>query len=199
MAIELVSLLWMAIEAVVAIGSGVSVHSLSLTAFGIDSLIELAAGGVLLWRLDIERRKASPSRVEAAEKRACWVVGSALLALAGYIVILGTYELLAHQGSEASAWGLGLTLASSLIMPYLAHSKQRIGAQVGSTALKSDGSCSMVCAYMAWTVVLGIVLQVLLGWWWLSAIAALALVYFVVKEGLEALNKARGLTDACDC
>lgn len=197
--IEIVSILWMMIEAAVAIGAGVAAHSLALTAFGADSIIELVAGGILLWRLYVEAGGASLERVKQAEKRAAWVVGVALMALAVYIVVMAGYDLWTRTGSESSMLGLALAIASGIIMPYLSHAKKAIGTQIGSKALRADGSCSIVCAYMAWTLIVGLILTALVGWWWLNALAGLALVYFVVKEGIEAIQEARGVEDACGC
>ncbi|WDL99126.1 cation diffusion facilitator family transporter [Alicyclobacillus sp. ALC3] len=197
--IEVISIVWMVIEAVVAIGAGAIAHSLALTAFGADSVIELVAGGVLLWRLTIEFRGASLAQVKRAEKTSSWVVGIALLLLAAYIVVASIIKLVSHQGAEPSYLGLGLAVASGVIMPYLSRTKKRIGTEIGSQALRSDGSCSMVCAYMSWILIAGVVLTAALGWWWIDSIAALALVYYVVKEGWEAIEEARGKEDACGC
>jgi len=197
--IELVSIVWMIIEAVVAIGSGFAAHSLSLVAFGADSVIELVAGTVLLWRLTIEAIGASLARVKRAEKASSWVVGIALLLLAVYIVVASIDKLFTHHGAESTFWGMGLAIASGIIMPYLSRMKKQVGAEINSKALRADGSCSIVCAYMAWTVLVGVVLTTLLGWWWIDSIAALGLVYFVVSEGWEAIQEARGKEDACGC
>lgn len=197
--IEIVSILWMLVEAAVAIRAGIIAHSLALTAFGADSIIELVASTILLWRLYVESSGASLARVKQAEKRASWVVGVALLALAGYIVVSAAFDLWTRSGSEKSMLGLALAIASGMIMPYLSREKKRIGTEIGSKALRADGSCSIVCAYMAWTLIVGLVLTALVGWWWLNALAGLALVYFVVKEGIEAIQEARGVEDACGC
>ena len=197
--IEIVSIIWMIVEAVVAIGAGIAAHSLALTAFGADSIIELIAGGILLWRLYVEVDGASLAKVKQAEKRASWVVGVALIALAVYIVVMAGYDLWTHSGSESSMLGLSLAIASGIIMPYLSRAKKRIGTEIGSKALRADGSCSIVCAYMAWTLIVGLMLTALVGWWWLNALAGLALVYFVVKEGIEAIQEARGVEDTCGC
>lgn len=198
-AVEWLSIIWMVIEAAVAVATGLMAHSLALIAFGADSVIELVAGAVLLWRLYVEASGASDERVERAEKGASWVVGIALLLLAAYIVVSAVYKLWTHQGAESSIIGIILALVSGILMPILSRAKIRIGEHIGSKALKADGSCSIVCAYMAWTVLGGVVFTALLGWWWVDAIAALGLVYFVVKEGVEAIQEARGIEDACNC
>lgn len=193
--IEVVSILWMMIEAAVAIGAGITAHSLALTAFGADSVIELVAGGVLLWRLYVEASGASLARVQQAERTASWVVGSALLLLALYIAAAAVRELWVHSGADTSVLGIALSVASGLLMPVVARAKKRIGSEIGSKALRADGSCSMVCAYMAWTVLAGVTLTALFGWWWVDGLSALALLYFVVKEGWEAIQAARGVAD----
>ncbi|WP_207711488.1 cation transporter [Sulfobacillus harzensis] len=197
--IELWSIAWMIVEAGVAIAAGMAAHSLALVAFGADSVIELIAGAVLLWRLMMESQGANGVRIQRAEQRASWVVGSALLLLAAYIIVASAVKLATHTGAQASDWGIVLAVASGIIMPYLSRAKKRIGWEIGSNALRADGSCSIVCAYMAWTVLLGVVATALFGWWWADSIASLALVYFVVKEGWEAIQEARGNADACGC
>lgn len=198
-AIEVVSILWMIVEAGVAIGAGTIAHSLALVAFGADSIIELIAGSVLFWRLMIEANGASLARVKGTEKVSSWVVGIALLLLAVYIALASMCKLWMHQGAETSYLGIALAIASGIIMPYLSREKKRIGSAIGSKALRADGSCSIVCAYMAWTVLVGVVMTALLHWWWADSVAALALVYFVIREGWEAVQEARGKEDACGC
>lgn len=193
--IEVASIIWMLIEAGVAIGAGLIAHSLSLVAFGADSIIELVAGVVLLWRLLIEAKGASLERVKQAEKTASWVVGSALILLAIYIVIAAIHELWTRQGAESSPIGIGLAIVSTVLMIYLSRAKKRIGGEIGSNALKADGSCSIICAYMAIIVLVGAALTALLGWWWLDSIISFGLTYFVVKEGIEAIQEARGVED----
>lgn len=186
--IEALSLTWMMVEAAVALAVGISAHSLALQAFGVDSVIELVSGGILFWRLGIEAHGASPHHIAIAERRSSLVVGWALLVLAAYVVIMAIIALVTHGGAQPTKLGLAIAGASALIMPYLARRKRTIGTQIGSTALVADGACSMVCAYMSLTVLVGLGLTALFGWWWLNPIAALAVIYFVVREGLEAIH-----------
>lgn len=190
--IEVLSILWMIVEAGVAIGAGILAHALVLVAFGGDSIIELIAGAVLLRRLLMEARGARANAVQRAEQWSSWVVGVALLLLAAYIVVGSLVKLGMHRGAETSDWGIALALASGAIMPYLSAAKKRIGAEIGSSALRADGACSIVCAYMAWTVLVGVGATAVFGWWWADSVVALGLVYFVVKEGWEAIQEARG-------
>lgn len=184
--IEVATIVWMTVEAGVAITVGVATRSVSLQGFGLDSVVELIAGGILLWRLLVERRGGSVERVEQAERRAEWVTAVSLFALAAYIVGDSGWTLLTRTRPEASWWGVGLAIAAVLVMPLLWQGKLRVAQRIGSAALKADAACSMTCAYMALTVLVGLALNRAFGWWWADPLAALGLVYFLVREGREA-------------
>ena len=188
--VEWLSLAWMVLEAAVAVVAGVLAHSVALVAYGADSVIELVAGVAVLSRLYVEARGGDEEHVERAERAASWVVGVALLALAVYIVVASLMSLVSRSRPETSALGIGIAVASSILMPILATAKKRIGRSC-SNALVSDGSCSMVCAYMSWILLVGVGATALFGWWWIDAVAALGFTWFVVREGLEAIKDAR--------
>lgn len=196
--IEVVSLLWMTIEAAVAIGIGFATHSVSLQGFGIDSVIELIAGSVLLWRLVLEQQGSSLEAVEQAERRASWVVALGLFSLALYIVSDSVISFVTKSRVESSAWGIGLAVTAAIIMPVLWQGKLRVAHRIGSVALKADAVCSVSCAYMSFALLIGLLLNMLFGWWWADSLAALALVYFIVQEGREALHEAR-TGETCEC
>src|SRR5713226_2558471 len=203
--IEVVTIAWMTFEASIAIIVGYMTRSVSLQGFGIDSVIELVAGGMLLWRLLVEQRGGSIEVVEQAERRASWVTATGLFALAVYIVADSAFSLLTQSRPEASWWGVGLAMAAASIMPLLWQGKLRVAKQIGSAALKADAACSVTCAYMSLTLLAGLLLNRLFGWWWADPLAALVLIYFLVQEGREALHEARtgetcscGADDCCD-
>ncbi len=196
--IELVTIVWMVIEASVALSVGFATRSVSLQGFGLDSIVELIAGGILLWRLLIEQRGGSTERIEVAERRASWVTAISLFALAVYIVGDSAFAFVTRTQPEASWWGVGLALAAAIIMPLLWQGKLRVAKRIGSAALKADAACSVTCAYMSLTLLVGLLLNRLFGWWWADPLAALALVYFLVQEGREALHEAR-TGETCSC
>ena len=196
--IELVTIIWMTIEASIAIVTGFATHSVSLQGFGIDSIIELISGGVLLWRLRVEQRGGTTGVVEWAERRAAWITAISLFALAVYIVGDSAFAFLTRSHPEASWWGIGLAIAATIIMPLLWRGKLRVARRIESAALKADAMCSITCAYMAITLLVGLLLNEFFGWWWADPLAALVLVYFIVKEGREALHEAR-TGETCDC
>ena len=196
--IELVTIIWMTIEASIAIVTGFATHSVSLQGFGIDSIIELISGGVLLWRLRVEQRGGTIGVVERAERRAAWITALSLFALAVYIVGDSAFAFLTRSHPEASWWGIGLAIAATIIMPLLWRGKLRVARRIESAALKADAMCSITCAYMAITLLVGLLLNKFFGWWWADPLAALGLVYFIVKEGREALHEAR-TGETCCC
>jgi len=196
--IEVITIAWMTIEASIAIIIGYMTRSVSLQGFGIDSVIELIAGGVLLWRLLVEQRGGTTDAIEQAERRAAWVTALSLFALAIYIVGDSAFALIIQSRPEASWWGIGLAIAAAIFMPVLWQGKLRVARRIGSAALKADAACSATCAYMSFTLLAGLLLNRFLGWWWADPLAALVLVYFIVREGREALHEAR-TGETCDC
>ena len=196
--IELVTIAWMLIEAGVALSVGFATRSISLQGFGLDSIVELIAGGILLWRLLVEQRGGSTARIETAERLGTFVTAISLFALAVYIVGDSAFALVTRTQPEASWWGVSLALAAAIIMPLLWQGKLRVAKQIGSAALKADAACSVTCAYMSLALLAGLLLNRLFGWWWADPLAALALVYFLVQEGREAWHEAR-TGEACHC
>jgi len=198
-AIEVVTVAWMLLEAAIAIGAGLIARSVLLTAFGLDSVIELVTGGVLLWRLVTEARGSALDRVERAEGRAAGVAGVALILLCAYIVATSALSLLLHSHAESSPVGIGLALVAVVGMPLLAWRKRIIAARLGSAALRGDAACSITCAYMAGALFLGLLLNAAFGWWWADSLAALALLYWLIPETREAIEGARSGRASCAC
>jgi divalent metal cation (Fe/Co/Zn/Cd) transporter len=196
--IELVTILWMTIEAAIAILVGFTTRSVSLQGFGLDSIVELVAGGILLWRLLVEQQGGSLERIEKAERRAAWVTAISLFVLAAYIIGDSAFSFVTRTRPESSWWGVGLAVAAVIVMPLLWQGKLRVAKRIGSAALKADAACSVTCAYMSLTLLAGLLLNRIMGWWWADPLAALALVYFLIQEGREALHEAR-TGETCSC
>src|SRR5258708_18555215 len=164
--IEAITIVWMVIEAAVAIGVGVTTRSGAALAFGVDSLIELGSAGVLVWRLRAESDQRSQSEVDAIERKAGRFVGGALFALAGYVVLQSIATLVLRVAPEPSFLGIALALAATIGMPVLARVKRGVAESIGSPALKGDAACSITCAYMAATLLRGPTRNALFSWWW---------------------------------
>lgn len=193
--IEVITVVWMVIEAGIALGAGVAAGSVLLAAFGIDSVIELVSGSILLWRLRLEMRGEETERVEAAERSAAWVVVVTLALLCVYVLVSAILGLTRHSHSEASPVGIGVSLAAVIGMPLLALQKRRVAARIESEALEGDAAESVTCAYMAGTVLIGLLASAVLGWWWAEHVAALLFLVWLVRETREAFEEAQGDED----
>jgi divalent metal cation (Fe/Co/Zn/Cd) transporter len=185
--LELFTTAYMIFEAGAALGLGLATRSVSLRTFGLDSLIEIASAVVLLWRLNVERRGVDSARVESIEHRAELFVGWSLLALAAYVLLQSISSLTAHQQPESSIWGLALAMASLVLMPLLARLKLRYAERINSRALHADAFETLACAYLSFTLLLGLGANYIFGWWWADSLSALAMLYFIVREAREAL------------
>ena len=176
---------WMVVEAAVAIGAGVAAQSITLLAFGIDSLIELASAGVLIWRLNLELRRGQ-SLSESAERTASRIGGVLLFALAGYVMVAAGWGFWVGEGQAFSWPGLLVALAAIPAMWVLSRRKLRIAAALGSRALRADAVESITCGWLSFAVVIGLMAQLVLGAWWIDSATSLVIVWLLVKEGREA-------------
>jgi len=189
--LEVVTVVWMALEAVLAIGAGVVARSVLLTAFGFDSVIELISGGVLLWRLSSEARGAGSERMESVERRAIRISAVLLVLLCAYLVFVGLAGLVARVRPEGSVLGVAVAATAVVFMPLLAWRKRRANLVIGSPALRADIAETITCAYLAGATLVGAGLNLIAGWWWAEYVAALVLLVFIAMETKEAIESAR--------
>ena len=169
---------WNAIEAVVAISSGLVAGSLALVGFGIDSTIEVFAATVVLWRL----RGVDEER----EQRALKLIALSFFALAAYIGVEVIRDLVADNDADTSPVGIGLAIASLAVMPALAFAKRRVGLQLGNRTVVADAAETKLCVYLSVILLAGLVLDATVGWWWADPLAALGIAALAVREGREA-------------
>jgi divalent metal cation (Fe/Co/Zn/Cd) transporter len=183
--LELLSIGWNSLEAIVAVVAGLIAGSIALVGFGLDSVIEVSSGLALLWRLSLD---ADARRREQVEATTLKIVGFTFFALAGYVAYDAIGALATHQAPEASYVGIVLAVLSLAIMPMLARAKRRVAAQINSRALVADSRQTDICAYLSAILLGGLLLNASLGWWWSDPVAALIMVPIIVKEGQEAFR-----------
>lgn len=184
-ALEIFTLAWMTVEALVAVAAGVATGSVALLAFGIDSVIEFAAAFVVLRTFRAEQA----GRTSGGERRALRVIGLSFFALAAYVFADAGYTLIAASRPESSVAGVAVSAAALLVMPSLSVLKRWTGSALGSRMLQADAAESIFCAYLSGAVLAGLILNAALGWWWADPVAALVIVPLVIKEGMEALEE----------
>jgi divalent metal cation (Fe/Co/Zn/Cd) transporter len=191
--LEYVTIAWMVVEGAVAIWAGIAAGSITLLVFGIDSLIELVSACVLIWRLTVELRRGQTFG-ENAERTASRICGALLFALAAYVVIAAAWSLWTREGESFSWPGLIVAAIAIPVMYVLSRQKLALAEGLGSRALRADAIESITCGWLSFVVVVGLVVQLLTGAWWVDAVTSLAIVYFLVKEGREAWTGA----ECCD-
>jgi divalent metal cation (Fe/Co/Zn/Cd) transporter len=198
--LEQLTIVWMAAEAIIALWAGAAARSGLLTAFGLDSVIELVSGGVLLWRLSVDAGGGRLDRVDRAERTAAWIVSGSLALLCAYIVVTAAWTLLAGMKPEGSIPGLAIAIAAVIGMPFLARAKRRVAARIDSAALRGDAACSLTCAAMAGALLAGLGLHLVFGWWWAEPLAAFGFLYWLIPETRAAFRAARsGRVGCCGC
>ena len=168
--------------------AGVIAGSVSLTAFGIDSVIELTSGATLLWRMAVDVDAVQRDRNERLALR---IVGLCFLALVGYMVFESGRDLLFHGAPEASIPGLLLSCASLVVMPLLARAKRKVAHGLDSTAMRADAKQSEFCAWLSAILLAGLILNAAFGFWWGDPAAALLMTPLIAKEGIESLRGER--------
>lgn len=171
---------WHVAEFGIALGAGVAASSIALIGFGADSLVESAAGLVVVWRFT-GSRLASP----AAERRAQQLIAASFLVLAAYVAVEAVRTLVSAQHPAASWVGIGLAAFTAPTMPALATAKRRVGNRLGSSATVKDGAQNMLCAYLSIGLLVGLLGNAVLGWWWADPSVALLIAGVALKEARE--------------
>ena len=188
---QVLTLGWMVIEAAVAITAGIAARSVALTAFGVDSGVELFSSAVVLHRLLQRSESEERGSLSGGERRASRLVGYALYGLIAYIVLSAVASLVLRIEPQRSPVGIALTVASLGIMAALWRWRLALADRLGSPALRGDAACSMVCLYLAAIALAGLGLNQLFGLWWADPMAALLLVWWIRGEAREAVEASR--------
>ena len=191
--LELLTIGWNSLEAIIAVGFGLIAGSIALVGFGFDSVIEVSSGVALLWRLSLD---ADPERRERIEATTLRIVGVTFFVLAAYVAYEAVTALWNREPPSASYAGIALAALSLIVMPILARAKRRVASQIQSKALQADSRQTDICAYLSAILLGGLVLNAAFGLWWADPVAALIMVPIIVKEGKEAV-KGETCCDSC--
>jgi divalent metal cation (Fe/Co/Zn/Cd) transporter len=190
------------VEAVVALAAGTADGSGALIAFGLDSVVEVAAALAVLWQFAADDH-------EQREAVARWVIGGAFLALAAHVTGQSVQALVGDADAGTSAVGIALAAVSAVVMPGLAIAQRRAGRALGSPTAVAGGTQTMVCAGLSVVLLVGLVANATLGWAWLDPVAALAIAAVAAREGVQVLRgegccapsalAGDGCAGPCDC
>ena len=180
---------WHLIEFAIALGAGIAAGSVALVGFGADSLIEGLAGFVIIWLFTGTRLGS-----ERAERRAQQVIAGSYFVLAAYVTLESVRDLVGGHHPGVSWVGVGLAAVTAPTMPLLARAKRDVGRKLSSSATVSEAEQNMICAYLSIALLVGLLANALLGWWWADPAAALVIAAVAAKEGRDSW---RG--DSCEC
>lgn len=180
--LEYLTLGWNVVGVVVVLLAAFASRSVALMGFGLDSLIEIGASTVVIWELSGAHQER--------QKPALRFLGASFLCLALYILIQSLRTLWLHEHPRTSVVGVVWLIVTFLVMMALASGKQRIGTQLNNPVLLTEGRVTRVDAYLAASVLVGLVLNAALGWWWPDPLAGLVIVFYGFKEGLHAWRES---------
>jgi len=169
------------VEAVIAISAGTVAGSVALIGFGLDSVIEVGSAAAIAWQFaadDPERR----------ERTALRIVAISFFVLAAYVTVEAIRTLLGGHEADRSTVGIVLVAVSVVVMPFLSWAQRRAGRELGSASAVADSKQTLLCTYLSAAVLVGLVLNAALGWWWADPLVALGLAAVAVREGHEALH-----------
>jgi divalent metal cation (Fe/Co/Zn/Cd) transporter len=179
---------WNVIEAIVALATGVVAGSIALVGFGLDATVEVISALVILWQFH--------GLAKDRERTALKLIAVSFYALAAYVGVRSIVDLTARSEPDASPVGIGLAIASLLVMPMLAAAKRRTGRAIRSATVVADSNQTKLCAYLSAILLGGLILNATLKWWWADPIAALAIAVLAVREGREAW-RGESCDDCC--
>ena len=185
-------------EGLISIYFGAQDETLTLFGFGIDSFIEVISGiGILAMVLRIQHDPEA-SRTPF-ERTALRITGTAFYLLAAGLGVTGVYNLFIVHTPETTVPGLLISLISIAFMWALVSAKRRVGRSLNSAPILADANCSLVCIYMSVVLLAASLIYQFTGLGFVDSLGAFGLIYFSVKEGREAFEKAAGIEDACSC
>ena len=178
--LEAATLGWNVIGVFVLSYAAIAARSVALAGFGLDSLIEIGASLVVLWELaDV---------AEDRQHRAMRLIGGAFVLLAAYLAIQSTVVLIIGFRPHHSPLGIAWTAASAATMLVLAAGKARTGRLLGNPVLTAEGRITLIDGILATAVLIGLVLNAALGWWWADPLAGYVLLYYAIQEARSSLS-----------
>jgi divalent metal cation (Fe/Co/Zn/Cd) transporter len=180
--VQVFTIAWMTVEAVVSLFAAWKARSPALFAFGGDSAIELFSATVVLWRF----RAAAPH--EQVERRAARLAGALLFALAAYVAVSSALSLLGYSEPGPAPVGIVILVAALAVMPWLAKEKRSLSAATGSAALRADAAQSALCTYLSFIALVGLAVNAIWHIVWADPVAALLIIPLVLREGWEAMR-----------
>jgi len=173
-------------EGLISIGAGIIASSIALAGFGIDSFIESLSGGIMIWRFSISK-SLSRKQEEKIEEKAVKLIGYTFFIFGLYVLYESVSKLYFHEKPGPSLIGIIIALVSCIVMPLLFYMKYQTGKALNSKALIADSKETLACVFLSFSLLVGLSLNYLFGIWWADPAVGLIIVFFLFREGKEAL------------
>ena len=195
--LSLFTIFYNIIEGIVSMSLGYHDETLTLFGFGVDSFIEVMSGiGIAVMITRIRQNPDSPKN--DFEIKALKITGTAFYLLSIGLLAGTVINIINHHRPETTFWGIVISVISIVVMIWLMMAKKRVGKQLNSEPIISDGNCTKICVYMSVVLLVSSLIYQLTGFIYADAIGAAGLVWFSVSEGKEAFEKAKGKICGCD-
>lgn len=176
------------LEGIIAVLFGIIAKSIALEGFGFDSIIEISASLIALWHVKKQMSGGNEEEIKQREQGLARLIGVTFILLALYILYTAGSNLWHHKAPEESMVGIVLALLSIVVMPLLVKFKVKAAREIGSTALELEAKETLCCFYLSVILLVGLAANTLFGWWWADSVCALAMLPWLVREGLEGIK-----------
>lgn len=194
--LSMFTVLYNVVEGSVSMIFGYTDETLTLFGFGADSFIEVLSGiGIAVMILRIRRNPDSPKN--EFEIKALKITGTAFYLLSAGLSAGIIINIINNHKPDTTSWGIVISLISILVMVWLMSAKKNVGKKLKSDPIISDSNCTKICVYMSLVLLVSSLIYELTGFAYADMIGAAGLIYFSLKEGREAFDKAKG--KRCDC
>lgn len=174
-----ITICWNVIEAIVALSAGTAASSAALVGFGLDSIVEVLSAAAVAWQF-------SAPDPEKREKVALRVIAVSFFGLAAYVSADALLSLAGLREPEHAPIGIVLAALSLAVMPFLSWFERRAGRELGSASAIADSKQTLICTYLSAALLVGLLLNSVLGWAWADSVAALVISVLAVREGIAA-------------
>ena len=185
--LEYLSIGWNLVEGSVAIAAGLVAGSVALIGFGVDSFVESSSAAVIIWRIVSENRNDNdPARINVIERRAQRLVGASLFIFGIYLLFESVSAIIFREQPDPSTTGIVLAVLSLSVMWWLARSIRRVGEELHSHAIEADSTQTLACWWMSLSLLIGLGLNAVFGWWWADPLAGIAISGLMLREAKQA-------------
>lgn len=172
--LEALTLLWNVVGVTVLAYAAIVARSVALAGFGLDSVIEIGASTVVLWEL--------AGVAQSRQRRAVRMIGSSFIALAAYLGVQSTIVVVIGFRPHHSPLGIVWTAMTAAVMFALAEGKKRVGTSLDNPVLRAEGRVTLIDGILATAVLVGLVLNSSIGWWWADPLTGYVILYYALRE-----------------